>query len=155
MEKFDLEKHTTPTALERYAFYWTEARLVIAAVALFLGGVPPIFYISGVFQFLSGITTLFLSLAWIISGAVSAYLLYRWKIAGKTVFGGKDHKDVVAFFAAIITGFNLGIAGLMGKNIGMTLVSFNKTIFLVAGVVYLLVALYLFQRWKAHGEKFF
>ena len=34
----NFKRHTHPDALERYAFQWSELRLVIAAVALFIGG---------------------------------------------------------------------------------------------------------------------
>jgi hypothetical protein len=135
--------------LERLSFLWSEARLVIAAAALFLGGVPP------VLKILPGVPLVgsLLTLAWLISGIASLYLLYRWYTGGQTLFGGKETKDMVAFFVMTISGLNLGIAALW-QNIGMS-ISSNYIIFLAVGILYLLAALHLYRRWVAHDESLF
>lgn len=143
-----------PDSLERYAFLWSEARLLIAALALFLGGVPPLFFILR-FNFLFGFLSTLLTLAWVISGVASAYLAYRWYTGHKTVFGKKDTTDLAAFGIMVVTGLNLGFAGFFTTNIGMTLVNNSKFIFFIAGVVYLGVAAYLWKRWNEHGKKIF
>lgn len=142
-----------PDKLEEYGFYWSEARLVIAAIALFLGGVPPIWFVIST-PSLFGIVRLLLTLAWIISGVVSAYLLYRWNAAGQKVFGAKKGIDVAAFFVNIVSGLNLGIAGLIGTNIGIS-ISSSYGIFVIVGLVYLGSAWQLFSRWNAAGKKLF
>jgi uncharacterized membrane protein YuzA (DUF378 family) len=147
------QKHLQPHNLERYAFLYSEARLIIAAVALFIGGIPPILYFLPIMP-LYGLIVLGLKLAWIISGAASAYLVYRWYVGGQKLFGKKDTKDTVAFFVSIVSGINLGIVGLLGINIGMTMVS-SYGIFMVTGLVYLASAAYLYQRWSSHGRKLF
>ncbi len=147
----ELQKHLEPQNLEKYAFFWSEARLLIAALALFLGGVPPIIRL---FPYLYPLTRPLLTLAWIISGVVSLYLLYLWNKAGKKVFGGNDMKDTVAFFVNVVSGFNLGLTGITGTNIGMSM-THNYTIYILVGILYLASAWHLHTRWKARGEKLF
>lgn len=147
----DIKTLTQPNTLERYAFLWSEARLLIAALALFLGGVPPALYFL---PSMYGVILPLLNLAWIISGVAAAYLLYRWNAVGKKVFGTYDRKETVSFFVLVISGLNLGLAGLIGRNIGMTL-SNSHTVFMLAGVVYLLTAIFLWKRWKERGERLF
>lgn len=141
---------STPAQLERTSFKWSEARLIIAAAALLLGGVPPLVYVFGSSSFLWGI----LKIAWIASGLASAYLGYRWYTGGQRVFGGKDTKDTVAFAVSVVSGLNLGWTGLAGNNIGMS-IAYGRTIFFIAGIVYVWAAYHLWRRWKSHGEKLF
>lgn len=148
----DLKEHTKPENLEKYSFLWSELRLLIAAIALFLGGYPPVLEFTP-YSLYSPVSSL-LTVCWIISGLASAYLIYQWHRGGKTVFGGKDQKDVIAFFIMIVTGFNLGFAGLFGTNIGMQ-ISSNQLVFYIVGALYILTAAYLFNRWKASGKKVF
>jgi len=148
----DIKEHTHPDKLERYSFLWSEARLLIAALALFLGGIPPILKITP--YALYGMASSLLSLAWIISGLASGYLLYRWYTGGQTLFGEKDAKDTAAFLVSAVSGINLGFAGIFGGNIGMS-ISSNYFIFMVVGVLYLLSAGYLYSRWNAKGQKLF
>ena len=136
-------------SLDRYSFLWSQARQVIAAVALLVGGVPVVFY----FSFLMFLAP-FLTLMWLITGATSGYLLWRWYKGGQRVFGGTDTKDKVAFLISGITGINLGLAGLLSTNIGMSIAS-GRGIFLVTGIVYLWTAWYLQKRWKENGQKLF
>lgn len=149
----DITEHTHPDKLEKYSFLWSELRLLIAAVALFIGGVPPILFLIRV-PFLYGIIGTLLTLCWIVSGLASGYLLYRWFTGGKRVFGTNDWKDTTAFFVSVISGFNLGIAGLSGSNIGMA-ISSNSILFIIVGMLYLVSAWYLFKRWKESGKKLF
>ncbi len=146
----DINHFSTPAQLERNSFLWSEARLVIAAVALFLGGIPPVVY------FLDSSSAIWslLRIAWLISGAASAYLGYRWYTNNQQVLGGKDNKDLGAFAVSVISGLNLGWTGLAGNNIGMSIAS-GQFIFLVVGVIYLLAAWHLWSRWKARGERLF
>jgi hypothetical protein len=44
--------------------------------------------------------------------------------------------------------------GLTGFNFGMSM-SQSYTVFVVAAIVYLMAAFYLYQRWSAHGQKVF
>ena len=128
---------------------WSEARLLIAAVALFMGGVPP------VILFAPSVAAIgLLKLAWIISGLASVYLLYRWMQNGQHVFGGKNPRDTLAFLVMNISGVNLGITGLLGTNIGMT-ISTSTTVFTVVAVLYLISAVYLYSRFAAHHNKVF
>jgi hypothetical protein len=146
----DITAHMQPDKLERYSFFWSETRLGVAALALFLGGIPPVYLLPLPF----GIVHPLLTLAWVISGVVSAYLIYRWNAAGKKVFGKNDQKDTIAFFVNVVSGFNLGLAGVLGKNIGMS-ISSNHLIFLVVGIIYLVSAWHLWKRWKESGERMF
>ena len=147
----DIKHHTHPDSLERYSFWWSEARLLVAAVALFVGGVPPIFLITP--YPLLGIAVMGLKIAWLISGLASVYLIYRWYNGGK-VFGGKDITDVLAFWVMVISGVNLGLTGILGQNPGMT-ISSGRTIFFVVGIIYVVTAAYLYRRWSAYGKKMF
>ena len=131
--------------LEKYSFIWSLARLFIAALALFLGGIPPIWKITP--YSLMGIVSPLLTICWLISGLASAYLIYRWYQKKQTIFGGKKQLDLIAFFIMIITGFNLGLAGLLRTNIGMN-ISSNKIVFVVTGIIYLITAIYLIKRWR-------
>lgn len=149
----EINKDLQPEKLEEYSFLWSEARLVIAAAALFLGGVPPVWYLVPNAALFGTVSSL-LTLAWIISGVASAYLLYRWNESGRTVFGGHGQKDQAAFFVSVVSGINLGLAGLLKKNIGMT-ISSNKLLFILVGLLYLVVAAYLYQRWSGGGRRLF
>jgi hypothetical protein len=148
-----LKKYTKPDQLERYSFLWSEARLVIAAIALFSGGVPVVYLIfpaSGLYRILSP----FLTLTWLISGLASGYLLYRWNDNKQRLFRGKKNIDTGAFFVSVVSGINLGIAGLLGTNVGMA-ISSNRFILTVVALLYLAAAIYLFMRWNASKRKIF
>ncbi len=145
----DIKQHTTPEMLEKYSFLWSEVRLVIAAVALFIGGIPPILFL----KLPSGLTTSLLTLCWIISGVAAVYLLYRWN-EKKTLFGAKVRLDTYAFFIMVVSGINLGIVGIFGRNIGMSIAS-SRIVFFAVGVAYLVAAYHLHRRWKANGGKIF
>ncbi len=148
------QDHTRPDALERYSFLWSEARLVVASIALFAGGVPPVSYVVLAVPALFGLVQLGLTLAWIISGLASGYLFYRWWKANRMLFGGKKGADTAAFLVSVISGLNLGVAGLTGANIGMR--TFPAYGFLVvAGLAYLVSAYYLWTRWQSCGKKLF
>ena len=98
-----------------------------------------------------------LSLAWLLSGVASIYLLYRWFTTGKKVFGGDDKKDSIAFLVMVITGLNLGYAAI-GTNIGMGFVwgsGIADLVFKATAVVYIVTAIYVWKRWKASGEVLF
>jgi hypothetical protein len=140
-----------PKQLETYSFWWSETRLLIAAAALFLGGVPPVYFVAP--PAMLGITQLGLTAAWIVSGLASAYLLWRWYDGGQKVFGGKQSKDIFAFLVMIVSGINLGLTGIFGQNIGMSLVS-GKIVFMIVGALYLWVAYHLFVRWNKVGKMF-
>lgn len=125
--------------------------MVIAAAALLLGGIPPVFYLlPGMY----GITAPLLKICWLISGLVSLYLGYRWYENKMTLFGGKDMWDTVAFAILVVTGINLGLTGVLGNNIGMSIAS-GQIVFLIAGVIYLVVAVYIYRRWSASGKRIF
>ena len=148
----DINQHTQPDKLERYSFIWSEARLVIAAFALLIGGAPPIYLIAPASLF--SLTQTGLTIAWLISGVSALYLLYRWYNNQMKVFGGNDTKDTIAFAVMVVSGLNLGLVSIIGKNIGMSILS-GRAVFFVAGVIYLAVAYYLYNRWKSRGEKLF
>lgn len=148
----DISQHTQPNKLERYSFIWSEARLIIAALAMLIGGASPIYLIAPASLF--NLTQTGLTIAWLISGVSALYLLYRWYTNGMKVFGGNDMKDTVAFLAMVVSGLNLGLVPLLGKNIGMSILS-GRPVFFVSGVIYLVVAYYLYKRWKSHGERLF
>lgn len=139
--------------LERYSFLWSELRLLIAALALLLGGVPPLVWILGGTAY-GGLVALLLKLSWIVSGVAAAYLLYRWYNNGMKLFGQNHTKDMLAFAVMVISGLNLGFVGLIGTNIGMTIAS-SRPVFIIVAIAYLFSAFYLYQRWRAHGEKLF
>ena len=149
----NISEYTQPDKLEHYSFLWSEVRLLIAAVALFVGGGPPLFY----FIRLPGLYGLFntlLTLSWLISGVASAYLLYRWYKGNRTIFGGKAQIDMAAFFVSVVSGINLGLTGLLRNNIGMSITS-NQIIFIIVGVLYLAAAYRLYTRWSSYGKKIF
>ena len=152
----DINEHMKPDKLEYYSFVWSEARLLIAAVALAIGGVPVLRAIFPIPAFYS-LIGLVLTVSWLISGAVSAYLLYRWVMGGKLLFGKKDNLDLVAFMVNVVTGFNLGYTGLIGTNIGMSMVPMAnaRVIFGIAAIVYIGTAIYLYRRWDASGKRIF
>ena len=149
----DFKKLTKPDKLERCSFLWSQARLIIAAIALFLGGIPPVLAFNPIPALYSPLSSL-LTLAWIISGAASAYLLYRWNANKQKIFGGKAPLDTAAFFVSVATGINLGITGLIGTNIGMA-ISSNRVIFVIVALLYLAATAHLFQRWNASKQKIF
>jgi len=149
----DIQEHTKPHNLEKYSFLWSEARLIIAAAALFIGGTPVLYAINP-FYGLMGLVNTILTITWILSGLASIYLLYRWNAENKMIFGGKDNLDMAAFFISIISGIHLGIAGLFGTNIGM-MISSSYILFVIVAVLYLASAWRLYSRWSEKGKKLF
>ena len=141
----NIQEHTTPERLEKYAFLWSEARLVLGAIALIIGGKPLLVVILPTAW---GILNVF----YLVSGAAAVYLLYRW-YQTRTIFGGRDKKDLTAFLIMGVTGINLGLVPIL-QNIGMRIAS-NKLVFLVVGALYLWVAYHLYRRWKANNERVF
>lgn len=137
-----------------YAFWWTETRLVVAAAALFIGGTPPVYWFFSLVG-LEGLPLVStgLTFAWIISGAVAAYLLWRWHRNKMMLFGVKKQLDRVAFLIAQVSGLNLGLVGLIGTNIGMSITS-SYAMFIVVGLAYLWSAYHLHTEWKSFGGKF-
>jgi hypothetical protein len=131
---------------------WSEARLVIAALALFIGGYPPVLYFFPMFV---GTTMPFLKLSWIISGVASAYLLYRWHGGERRLFGERHQKDTYAFFVSVVSGLNLGLTGLLGQNIGMSVASGNQILYVLTGAAYLWAAWQLYTQWKGHSRRVF
>ncbi len=152
----DIKKHTHPDMLEKYSFLWSEARLVIAAVALFVGGFPPIFLLLRILPIpaLLGTIGLLLTVAWIVSGVASGYLLYRWIKGGKKLFGAHVQLDMIAFLVTVVSGFNLGITGITGRNIGMSLLPLYP-VFVITALAYLWSAYHLYTRFNASGKKLF
>ncbi|MEX0931269.1 MAG: hypothetical protein WDZ88_00805 [Candidatus Paceibacterota bacterium] len=146
--------HTHPDNLEKYAFFWSEVRLVIAAFSLIIGGFPVAYKLFGFVPFFARPVNTLLTIAWVISGVSAGYLLYRWNKEGRTVFGGKSRNDLIAFFFLVITGINLGVAGLLGVNLGMKF-SLGGNLYAIVGVLYLAVAYYLHKRYKESGGKVF
>lgn len=147
------ENFVVPKDLEKYSFLWSEARLIIAAVALFIGGTPPLRILIP-FDMFIGIVNSVLSICWIISGVASFYLLYEWNKSGQTIFKGKDQKDIGSFIVLVISGINLGLVGLTGNNIGMS-ISNNRGVFIAVGIIYLLAANNLYTKWNKNGQKLF
>lgn len=144
-----LQEHTTPDKLERYSLIWSLIRLPVAAVALFLGGQPAAYMIFG---FTSTVSSL-LGLAWIISGVAAVYLGYLWYKEGWQLFGGEDMKDRLAFAVMVVSGLNLGFAGI-SYNIGMSIAS-GQVIFAITGLIYLLAAWHLYTRWNQNNQQLF
>lgn len=142
--------------LLRYAFLWTIARLILAAIALLIGGTPLINAILGIVSLNQlPIVGAGLTIAWLITGASSAYLLYSWHIHNRTLFGKHDVIDMGAFLIAAISGINLGIMGVIGVNIGITMVSGNYVAFLIMAILYLASAYHLYIKWDKHHQKLF
>ena len=138
--------------LERYGFLWSEARLLIAALALLINGVPPIYLIAppGLFA----LARFGLVVSWLVSGAFALFLMYRWHVAKHTLFTKKRTDDMVAFLILGISGLNLGLVPILGKNIGMSF-SHNRLAFLIVAAAYIYAAYHLYSRWKSNGEKLF
>jgi glucose dehydrogenase len=62
--------------------------------------------------------------------------------------------DTATFMVSTISGLNLGIAGIMGINIGMS-ISSSTILFIIVGVIYLASGKYLYKRWNESGKKIF
>lgn len=103
---------------------------------------------------LSWVVGILLTIMWIMSGAAAVYLLYRWYKNKYMIFGGAGIYDKVAFLVSTVSGINLGIVGVIGTNIGMS-ISSNRTVFLVVALIYIISAAYLLQRWTTSGKKVF
>lgn len=146
----DLKDYFQMKKLDTYSFLWSETRLCIAALALLLGGTPPALYLFPMLPIVGAL----LIIAWVISGVASGYMLYRWWTNGQFLFGRKDNLDMVAFFVNIVSGFNLGIAGIFGKNIGMS-ISSHYILFCITALVYLASALHLYRHFVASKKKIF
>jgi len=146
----DITNHMTSSNLERYSFYWLLALLVSSAAALFLGARPPITLITG---YSSAIWSL-LNVAWIISGVTSVYLTYQWIQHEKILFGAKESKDVAAFGFMMLSGFNIGILGILGTNIYFE-IFMGTIVFVITGIISVAVAAYLYKRWQENDKSLF
>ncbi len=149
----DLNEHTKPQNLLKYAFYYNEVRLVLAAITLLLGKMSPAltyFYIPVVTALAASLMTL----AWILAGVSAAYMLYLWFQGGKTLWGEDNIQDRLAFAIAIISGLHLGWAGLFGINIGMTVLPLLSIVMPIAGLLYLWSAFHLIKRYKVDQNMF-
>ena len=149
----NIQEHTTPEKLEKYSFLWSEARLVVTSIALFMGGVSPLLFFLRMPIFYGLIGSL-LTFSWIISGISAGYLLYRWDRGGRKLFGKKKQQDTISFFVMVVTGLNMGLAGLFGINIGI-FISSNRIVFALTGILYLVTAFYLYKRWNESGKRIF
>jgi len=147
------EEFTNKNNLERFSFLWSQARLVIAAAALFLGGIPVLSFVLRAVS-LYGIVSAILTISWIISGAASLYLLYMWNKEGRKLFGGRSRYDTLLFLVSVISGVNLGLAGLLRTNVGLT-ISSNRAVLMVVGLIYLYSAWHLQKRWNSSDKKIF
>jgi len=54
----------------------------------------------------------------------------------------------------VVSGINLGLTGVLGNNIGMSITS-NQFVFIIVGLLYLATAYHLQQRWNTSGQKIF
>ena len=149
-----LDKHTTPDSLEQYSFIWILLMLVLTAISLLVEATPIVNTIFESSSVLYGPISALLNLSWIISGFVSLYLMYRWNTGGKTLFGGKDKKDLYAFLITIVTGLNIGFMGLFDKNILMDLF-YSSALYSIAGIIYLIVVFQLYTSWNKNNKKVF
>jgi hypothetical protein len=141
-----------PENLEKYSFLWSEARLIIAAIALLAGGVPAVFLLPIPYA-LMGLAGSLLTLAWLVSGAASAYLGWRWYTGGQKVFGGKDTRDTIMFLVSVVSGINLGLVPFV-SNIGMSIAS-GKGVFIATALLYVVAAFHLWTHWNKNGKKVF
>jgi hypothetical protein len=141
-----------PKVFDKLCFWWSEVRLGIAAVALFIGGVPPIYLVvqPSLYPFVG----ILLKIAWIVSGLTAGYLLYRWYDTGQKLFGHKDHRDLLSFLVVVLSGMNLGFAGLFGQNLGMTVTS-SHLVFIVVGFIYIFSAWKLWNGYRTNKSKIF
>ena len=146
----DLDTHTSSSSLERYSFYVLLALLVFSAVALFLGGRPPITLITGS----SSVVWQLLSLGWLLSGVSAGYLAYQWAQNKKQLFGRSDIEDTLAFVFMIAAGLNLGITGATGVNIFLDLFM-GRLSYIVTGVLCIGVAGYLYKQWQKNDDALF
>lgn len=146
------KEHGTPEKLEYYAFMWSMARMLIAALSLVLGG-PVVYEILGYQNMFSTVGALY-DLACVISGVAAAYLLYLWFQNGNRVFGASDQKDTIAFFVMVVSGFNLGLVGLGAENPGLSI--FSAQVFWYLGAaIHLAATYYLYTRWVSNGKRLF
>lgn len=149
----DLNEHKKPENLLKYAFYYNEARLVLAGITLLIGKMSPVliyFYIPVI----TVLAALLMSIAWILAGVAAAYLLYLWFKAEKKLWGEDNPTDRAAFAIAIISGLHLGWAGLTGTNIGFAILPFLGLVMPLAGLLYLWSAFHLGKRFKANPNMF-
>jgi hypothetical protein len=142
-----------PAKLERYAFLWSIARLVIAAFSLFFGVIPIAYQVLG-----SGITNDLLPIFWLVSGVAAVYLLYLWYKGGMKLFGQTNPTDKILFLILSVTGINLGLTAIIDSNIGINLawnLGLIDILVKVTAIVYLFVAYRMYTSWKANGESLF
>lgn len=141
-----------PDRLAGLAFLWSEARLIIAAVALVMGGPPVLLFLP--IAPIYGLLVLLVKLSWIVSGAASLYLLMRWAQAKWYVFDKTSRNDVIAFVIMIVSGINLGLTGIIQVNPGLSI--FSAYLFsLVGAVAYVWAAYRLYVKWEESGRKVF
>ncbi|MCB9812330.1 hypothetical protein H6778_01575 [Candidatus Nomurabacteria bacterium] len=148
----DIKEHTTPEQLERYAFVWSLARLVIAAVSLFFGAMPIAYKL--------GISYGLLSVFWLVSGIAAIYLLYVWHQNDRSLFGRDNQLDKWLFLIMAITGINLGLVTVTDSNIGFSIAwnlgpTMAMLLMKATALLYLFVAYHLWHTWKANGESLF
>jgi len=94
-----------------------------------------------------------LDIAWIVSGIAAGYLVYEWLQHSRQVFRG-NRNATYAFWFMILTGVNVGIAGILGPNLFLNI--FSSSLFhYVTGALCLFAAIYLFIAWRRSGGVIF
>lgn len=131
--------------LDRLAIWWSLVRMVLVASVLLFGAVP----LLGQLVFLSP----FVPWLWVVSGLFSVYLGYRWFVSDMKLVSHNDLLSTLSFLLVILSGLNLGLASF-SQNFGMFLVEdvlMSDFIVKAVGVLYLLVAGYLYRQWSESG----
>jgi hypothetical protein len=140
----DIKEKVQQRSLVEWAFMWNQARLIIAGITLVIAQQVPVLVYLPV---LGRLASSFMVLAWLISGVAAVYLIYNWYTSGKTVFGGNDTKDVIAFWVATISGVHLGLAAIY-TNIGFAV----TPDFLIVPAMILAGLAYFWSAYRLHSR---
>jgi len=141
-----LEKYSKPEFLLKLAYYWSLGRMVITGTFLMFSPVPALAVIT---FFHPGVIALYQHL-WLISGAVSLYLLIKWLQSDRTYFGNRTMHDAWVFWAVVVTGINQGLHAFDAHyNVTIYEFVFGDIFFILLGVVYFYFA---FQWWQGKAK---
>lgn len=137
------QKYTSTKFLISFAYTWSLLRMLITGLFLIFSGIPAV----GLLTFFSPMIIALYQHLWVVSGAVSLYLLIKWFESDRTYFGTKTWHDALVFWVVIVTGINQGLHAFDAHyNVIIYEFIFGDYFFIALGAAYFYFAFHWWQR---------
>lgn len=136
-----MKKYTSSEFLLPFSYYWSLWRMVVTGTFSMFSGIPMVALIT----FFHPIVIALYQHLWVISGAVSLYLLIQWFNSDRTYFGKRGWHEAMVFWVVVVTGINRGLHAFDAQyNVKLYEFVFGDRFFIALGAVYFYFA---FQWW--------